>query len=72
VFYQILFLFVLRLFIIFLKIEKSKRNLIYNYLIAVFFSIKSSFKFEDKDSCRAYEEETECQLVCYTKTLQTM
>ncbi len=70
-FYQILFLFVLRLFTIFLKIEKSERNLIYNYLIALF-PIKSSFKFEDKDSCRAYEEETECQLVCYTKTLQTM
>ena len=33
---------------------------------------ENSFKFEDKESCRAYEEETESQLVCYTKMLQTM
>ncbi|UJR36212.1 hypothetical protein I4U23_028944 [Adineta vaga] len=37
-----------------------------------FFEDRKNFRFEDKDSCRAYEEETETQLVCYTKMLQTM
>ncbi|CAF0881593.1 unnamed protein product [Adineta ricciae] len=37
-----------------------------------FFEDRKNFKFEDKQSCRAYEEETECQLVCYTKMLETM
>ena len=30
------------------------------------------FRFDDKESCRVYEEETESQIVCYTKMLQTM
>ncbi|CAF3511433.1 unnamed protein product [Rotaria socialis] len=37
-----------------------------------FFEDRKNFRFEDKESCRAYEEETESQLVCYTKMLQTM
>jgi hypothetical protein len=41
--------------------------ILYRILILLF-----SYRFEDKDNCRAYEEETECQLVCYTKMLQTM
>ncbi|CAF3796013.1 unnamed protein product [Rotaria magnacalcarata] len=37
-----------------------------------FFEDRKNLRFEDKESCRAYEEETESQLVCYTKMLQTM
>ncbi|CAF3906067.1 unnamed protein product [Rotaria sp. Silwood2] len=37
-----------------------------------FFEDRKNFRFEDKESCRAYEEETESQLVCYTKMLQTI
>ncbi|CAF1117258.1 unnamed protein product [Rotaria sordida] len=37
-----------------------------------FFDDRKNFRFEDKESCRAYEEEAESQLVCYTKMLQTM
>ncbi|CAF3225874.1 unnamed protein product [Rotaria socialis] len=33
---------------------------------------KCSFCLDDKESCRAYEEATESQLVCYTTMLQTM
>jgi hypothetical protein len=37
-----------------------------------FFDDRKNFRFEDKDTCQAYEEETDSQLVCYTKMLQTM
>ncbi|CAF4560779.1 unnamed protein product [Rotaria socialis] len=33
---------------------------------------KCSFCLDDKESCRAYEEATESQLVCYTTMLQTI
>jgi hypothetical protein len=51
-------------------IEKSKNY--FDFISYVIFILLISYRFEDKDSCRAYEEETESQLVCYTKMLQTM
>ncbi|CAF3664940.1 unnamed protein product [Rotaria sp. Silwood1] len=37
-----------------------------------FFEDRKNFRFEDKESYRAYEEEADSQLVCYTTMLQTM
>ncbi|CAF2818790.1 unnamed protein product [Rotaria sp. Silwood2] len=37
-----------------------------------FFEDRKKFLLEDKENCRAYEEKTESQLICYTKILQTI
>ena len=46
-------------------IKENNKTIVYLFIFI-------SFRFEDKESCRAYEEETECQLICYTKMLETM
>ncbi|CAF3847591.1 unnamed protein product [Rotaria sordida] len=36
------------------------------------FQGRNNWHFEDNETCRGYKEETEIQLVCYTKILQTI